>query len=194
MKKDYREGEYDVMYFDKLPQRCKEVFFEYLRYGLEHNDINKADIFVEVCGFALNEECKSPIEEIFDFAFHIVNFMHEGKNGSPGIEMDAQYTIEIEGKTYKADFFYDSDSPDNNYMGFKGKNHLKLVVECDGHDFHEKTVEQVNRDNARDFYLQLSGYDVLHFSGSQIFDDPLQCAMDVYNYIQIKVGEWIPKE
>lgn len=194
MMKTYREGEYDTLYFDKLPQRCKEIFFEYLRFGLSHENINKADIFTEVCGFFISEECKSPIEQLFDFAFRIVNFMHEGHNDSPEIELTPQYKIKANGKKYYADFFYDSDYPNTEYGKYKGKNHLKLIIECDGHDFHEKTKEQVAHDNERDFNLKVSGYDILHYSGSQIHNDPLGCAFEVYNYIQLKVGGWEQKE
>lgn len=68
---------------------------------------------------------------------------------------------------------------------------MKLVIECDGHNFHEKTKEQVIRNNERDYDLQLAGYKVLHFSGSQIYESPLSCANDIYNFIQTTVGEWI---
>lgn len=51
-----------------------------------------------------------------------------------------------------------------------------IVVECDGHDFHERTKEQARRDKARDRYLQVAGYKVLRFTGSEIWADPLDCA------------------
>lgn len=43
-----------------------------------------------------------------------------------------------------------------------------VVVECDGHDFHERTKEQAARDRKRDRRLQQLGYVVLRFTGSEI--------------------------
>jgi very-short-patch-repair endonuclease len=42
----------------------------------------------------------------------------------------------------------------------------RLVVECDGHDFHEKTKQQVTKDNRRERELQIAGWHVFRFSGS----------------------------
>ncbi|MEO0449076.1 MAG: DUF559 domain-containing protein [Pseudomonadota bacterium] len=54
-----------------------------------------------------------------------------------------------------------------------------LAVECDGHDFHEKTKEQAKRDKARDRYLIASGWPVIRFTGSEIFKNALECADEV---------------
>lgn len=54
-----------------------------------------------------------------------------------------------------------------------------VVVECDGHEFHEKTKRQAQRDKARDRYLQSHGYKVLRFTGSEIWTDPRKCALEV---------------
>ena len=48
---------------------------------------------------------------------------------------------------------------------------IKLIVECDGHDFHEKTKEQAKKDKQRDRYLITSGFYVLRFTGSEIWND-----------------------
>lgn len=54
-----------------------------------------------------------------------------------------------------------------------------LAVECDGHDFHEKTKEQAARDKSRDRDLTELGVRVLRFTGAEIWRDPLRCAGDV---------------
>jgi very-short-patch-repair endonuclease len=56
----------------------------------------------------------------------------------------------------------------------------KLAVELDGHEFHEKTREQVTRRNTRDRYLQMTGWKVFHVSGSEFFRDPLECVRDIH--------------
>jgi very-short-patch-repair endonuclease len=54
-----------------------------------------------------------------------------------------------------------------------------LVIECDGHDFHEKTKEQAARDKRRDRFLTSRGLRVLHFTGSEIHKDAYNCAQEV---------------
>ena len=64
-----------------------------------------------------------------------------------------------------------------------------MIVECDGHDFHERTKEQARKDKARDRYFQSRGYKVLHFTGSEIWADPDACAQEVLNELAIE-DEW----
>lgn len=54
-----------------------------------------------------------------------------------------------------------------------------LVVECDGHDFHEKTKEQAARDKARDRFLTQMGFRILRFTGSEVWKAPIPCALEV---------------
>lgn len=51
-----------------------------------------------------------------------------------------------------------------------------VIVECDGHDFHERTKEQAARDRSRDRAAQAAGYMMLRYTGSEIYRDPLGCA------------------
>lgn len=54
-----------------------------------------------------------------------------------------------------------------------------LDVECDGHDFHERTKEQATGDKARDRKLQAQGIEVHRFTGSEIWRDPIAAAWEV---------------
>lgn len=55
----------------------------------------------------------------------------------------------------------------------------RVVVECDGHAFHDKTPEQAQRDKSRDRALLKMGFPVLRFTGSEIVRDPRACVDDV---------------
>ena len=52
----------------------------------------------------------------------------------------------------------------------------QMVVECDGHDFHDRTKEQARNDKARDRTLQSVGYRVFRYTGSEIWEDVFACA------------------
>lgn len=58
-----------------------------------------------------------------------------------------------------------------------------LVVECDGHDFHERTKEQAAKDRSRDRECQSKGLTVFRFTGSELFRNPLGCATQVYDWL-----------
>jgi very-short-patch-repair endonuclease len=67
-----------------------------------------------------------------------------------------------------------------------------LAVECDGHEFHEKTKQQVSRDKRRDRDLLLNGIPSVRFSGSDVWRDPYGCIEDVLGYFWMKVDSVYP--
>jgi hypothetical protein len=88
---------------------------------------------------------------------------------------------------WRADFvvhvFADWSRTEN--PGQKGWN--RLIVECDGHDFHERTKEQAARDRDRDRQAQLAGIEIFRFTGSEIWRDPLGCATQVLAWANRRV-------
>ena len=51
-----------------------------------------------------------------------------------------------------------------------------VVIECDGHDFHERTKEQAVHDRKRDRAMTEAGIIVLRYTGSEIWRNPFACA------------------
>lgn len=179
-RKKHRKDEITAMYFDKLPQRAKEVYFQCLfECGLQPN--NHISSFHAIYGFNF-EQCNSPIEVIFKLAFDMISFTEIPEE----IYLLPQYEIAVDGRKYFADFVFLTDEELYEFTRFEHK--YRLVIECDGHDFHEKTKQQVAKRNKRDMDLKIAGYDVIHFSGSQIFDDPISCAKDALSLIKSNVG------
>jgi very-short-patch-repair endonuclease len=117
--------------------------------------------------------CESPIEEIF---LEKALFSHNGYvdvmwDEYPDLDRSfcgfgALFTMQAAIGPYRVDFLFTTYSD-----GFK----RLLVVECDGHDFHEKTKEQARRDKARDRYFAKHGISVIRFSGSEIYQDADEC-------------------
>lgn len=60
---------------------------------------------------------------------------------------------------------------------------LKIAVECDGHDYHERTHTQASHDRRRDQIMQSLGYKVFRFTGSDINCDSYACAREVLRSI-----------
>jgi very-short-patch-repair endonuclease len=66
-----------------------------------------------------------------------------------------------------------------------------LIVECDGHEYHERTKEQAKRDKGRDRILQSCGYSVFRFTGSEIYKDVIKCANSAIQFIEKKSKEQV---
>jgi hypothetical protein len=57
-----------------------------------------------------------------------------------------------------------------------------IVIELDGHDYH-KTKEQRTNDAKRERELKLLGWDVIRFTGSEIYQDVTKCVAQVLEII-----------
>lgn len=57
---------------------------------------------------------------------------------------------------------------------------VKLVIECDGHEFHDRTKQQAAYDRARDRELLLAGIHTIRFTGSEIHHDADRCAVEAW--------------
>lgn len=79
------------------------------------------------------------------------------------LEIIPQYEID----PYKVDFL------------IKNKD-VSVIVECDGVKYHD-----IERDIPRQRYLQLQGYNVIRFTGTEILKDVDQCKQDIIDYIRL---------
>lgn len=126
------------------------------------------------------EQINSPIEQIFITAFDLYQLWNSKEN----IFLFSQAEIITDNKRYIADFLFETDEFVNRFNTNK-----KIIIECDGYEFHQKTKEQVQHDNEREYDLKMAGYEVLRFSGTQIYNNPIKCAEDTYNYIMKFIKE-----
>lgn len=121
--------------------------------------------------------CESQIEQLL--ALELANIKLEEINiYNPYIDVIAiekQKEINIKSKKYRVDFFIP--------VIYKRQEQKIFIIECDGYEFHQKTKEQVEKDNERQRNLQEEGYEVIRFSGTEIYHKPYQCAMTIKNII-----------
>lgn len=121
--------------------------------------------------------CGSPIEiELLHamFLFHLIEYgawptLNRQPDRPPPPAEQWEIRTQFPILDYRADFTVT--------MGDMTKT---LVIECDGHDFHERTKEQAARDRKRDRDMTGSGYRVIRFTGSEIWRNPWDCAFEVY--------------
>ena len=113
----------------------------------------------------------SPIEQLF-----LMEWKYGKFDDKLGVRLIPQKHIETERGKYIVDFnilHKDSSEP-----------YINVAIELDGHEFHEKTKQQVAKDKKRDRSLIKSGLTVLRFSGSEIFYSPRSCITEIADYIK----------
>ena len=119
--------------------------------------------------YMIEKSSESPIEQMFALALY-------ARQGYGDSTESWEQQVQI-GK-YRVDFLLRYV---DEYMEVDGKKDLtpaQLVVELDGHDFHERTKEQAQRDKSRDRALTDLGYHVIRFTGSEVYADPMKCAKE----------------
>lgn len=79
-----------------------------------------------------------------------------------------QVTVPSVDRRYRLDFAI-MNAPDG----------LFLAVEVDGHQFHEATPQQAQSDKSRDRKLTAVGWQVLRFTGSEVYRDAAACVREV---------------
>ena len=81
--------------------------------------------------------------------------------------------IKVNGKSVRTDLF----------VYVPADTDFNMVVECDGFQYHS-TKEKFIADRQRDRKLKAAGFDVLRFSGSEIYKDPAKAGIELYQYLQ----------
>ena len=134
---------------------------------------------------------ESPIEKIFsvgmEIGFHMAGVyrIRSECNGSRFVYdmLSAKVIREAQKEIgqFRVDFLFTVEGKQGHLF--------KLVVECDGHDFHERTKEQAAKDRSRDRDLTMLGYTVIRFTGSEIYRKPAECAEQAFMWIWNKSKE-----
>lgn len=123
------------------------------------------------------QACESPIEQLLALEMYRhfpVPVNHCLSESDYSYMVNPQSSVNIGPATYRVDF-------EVIFISTKYGVSAKLAIECDGHDFHEKTKAQAKRDKKRDRDLQRVGFDgVMHFTGSEIWSDAGRCAEEVW--------------
>jgi hypothetical protein len=157
----------------RVIERCMAGF------GLSPSVDSKLTILAKIrphlnAGFG---RCESPIEKIMLLAL-LVTFAtyadDEWREVDGFLDLGDAAILgqQVRIGPYRVDFLFGSSGLGSN----RG-----VVIECDGHDFHERTAGQAQRDKSRDRWLQVHGYMVLRFTGREIFKNAAGCAGETFD-------------
>jgi hypothetical protein len=124
------------------------------------------------------KRCESPLETMLASAFSrlpgfqwrlpFIDDLEVGRWPKAGVILQAQAPC----GPYRTDFCLRQWSPRGGV----------IVVEVDGHDYHERTPIQAQRDRARDRYMTRRGATVLRFTGREVWQDAQRCAWEVWGF------------
>lgn len=117
----------------------------------------------------------SPIEQIFLMEWRFSRVEERFR-----LKLQPQQSIRTEDGVFNLDFCVTPiDDP---------KTRFSVAIELDGHEFHEKTPEQVREDKRRERAIIRAGVPnglvVLRFSGSEIVRDCAACVREIIDYIE----------
>lgn len=156
--------------------RIKSIeFYQNMRWELTGGDMGSL-------------KTRSPIEHMLYVATRILcesesiafgpdKIFHEIKKewvDGCGLFLCPQYKI---GK-YRVDFLIRRVAGD-----IDNRDISEVVVELDGHDFHDKDKIQRAYEKRRDRFLVSSGFRVLHFTGSEVVADPYKVAFEALSVL-----------
>ena len=109
--------------------------------------------------------------------------------GKLSLERDGQFIAISEGDaawcamyagvrvlSYRVDILLEADA--NGGTGF-------IAIECDGHEYHERTKQQAAYDRARDRELMRIGILTLRFTGSEIHHNAFRCAKECWAMVDV---------
>lgn len=132
----------------------------------------------------------SPLEDLLVCAFHALAesqyvMANPGPDSPeellPGLYVTPQFVI----KSYRVDFLVECIKPGGD-MATQG-----VIVELDGHAFHDKDKKQRAYEKARDRDIVRAGFKLLHYTGSEVVKDPFAVAWEAMEFAGVPMyGEY----
>lgn len=90
---------------------------------------------------------------------------------------------------YKIDFSLTYSGPGYDFTNSKEPlvwKRSSMLIECDGHDFHERTKEQAKHDRGKDRDLQRAGFVIYRYTGSEIHNRCLEIPDEILTDLRKK--------
>jgi len=163
----------------------------------DYSEHKRANLEEELADLAdLLNLCESPLEQLLLLEFadifdanprgisedrHLRGIIVFPNVDRFGVAIRQQGTISTKRKKYRADFLITVE--DWNWEKGANEELIRLVIEVDGHDYHERTKEQAEYDKARDRSMTSEGYTILRFTGREVYRDTTAVASEVEEYL-----------
>lgn len=169
----------------KATRKLADNVMEFLSKATDDYGRLKAENFSQYIYSELTDgDTGSPIEDLF---FIAINVMCEAK----AIEVWPEYVMDEHTKELRLGtglYIYPQHKVDRYRVDFlfkyvTWKREEQVVVELDGHDFHDKDKVQRAYEKRRDRFMVAHGLRVLHFTGSEVVADPYRAAFETLDVL-----------
>jgi len=143
-----------------------------------------------------NKSIISPVEQLFYIAWYKKLYVAHDKE-SLNYLLEPQYSHPEKTGKYRLDFMVDVFGYYMNYSNTYPDERLMsspdplVAVEIDGHEWHEKTKEQVTYHKQRERFLVSKGWRLFRYSGSEVYRDPDGCINDLSENIRPIADQWL---
>lgn len=172
----------------KLADNVNKFLFDAAEsFGRIKADQFSQDIFCQL----VDGKNQSPIEDLFFIACHVLCASRYTEiNPDPSVDNNGAESLgcgvfvhpQCKIGKYRVDFLITQNGIGPDYAL------SPVVVELDGHDFHDKDKAQRAYEKGRDRFLVKSGYKVLHFTGSEVVADPYRVAYEALELVGFNTG------
>ena len=147
----------------EIPENVNEYMVHCEKvYGNQEKEFFNVDLYYLINNYKI----ESPIEQLFCSALVLLiktNYLKKN------IIILPQENIGI----FRVDFLLIKTGSDSK----------SLVVELDGHKFHDKNEEQRRYEKQRDRFLQHMNLPVFHYTGAEIVHEPINAALECLSYL-----------
>lgn len=185
MAKRLVEQDADALFHLRLGEWLRDAVEHCITQNKGHAEIGDSAGVLLYAWNELQDVLQSPIEALMaaELLFASDGYRQFHYDDAPGYRGTPEWLTLIEPQAkcgrYTADFLITAHC----------YGHIaKVVVECDGHDFHERTKEQAKSDKSRDRAMAKDGITVLRFTGSEIWADPEKCRMEIESLVHDRVS------
>lgn len=153
-----------------MADKVKELLEEY-----------KSDLEYEL---EIDEVITSPIEKMLYIAIKRAQYL--SLIGDPlmnyQLDINPQPEIKIDKKSYRPDFLL-TMSQAVKIENIQYVRSYECYIECDGHNYHERTKAQAKNDRTKDRDFMKEGLQLIRYTGSEIYNDAFSCAMEIENFM-----------
>jgi len=153
---------------------------------LEKRGQDAKEIFKDITKWRM-QKCESPIEELFfiewEYQMREENCQPEGFSK---FYIIPQYEVN---RKYRVDFLISYIS-ENDWFSYKENyNNIKdkiLIIELDSYLWHGSDPAQFTKEKERERELKKEGWDMMRFSGREIYNNVEKCVEEVIRYLRSK--------
>lgn len=179
-------------FLDNFPEKLQENIDNHSSDGIYDLEISNAIFENKISSpieMILYESLRYVLENEFYGSGSMRIFLRDsdGKIIKPSHDVVSDVTIinQYQIENYRVDFLITYTQFIYDIINEKFITHFQksIVIECDGHIWHDTNEEQRRNEKKRERKIQSLGYKILRYTGSEIYNNSDNIAADIIEYL-----------